>query len=63
MNYFPLHCHSHYSLLDGLAKPKDIANRITEIGTEGSALCDHGSISGSIQFLKEMKKVDKKPIL
>ena len=62
-NYFPLHVHSHYSLLDGLSKPEDIASRCEEIGSEGSAITDHGSISGHIQFLQKMKKAGKKPIL
>jgi DNA polymerase-3 subunit alpha len=61
--YFPLHVHSHFSLLDGLSKPEDIASRCEEIESEGSALTDHGSISGHIQFLQKMKKVGKKPIL
>lgn len=61
--YFPLHVHSHYSLLDGLSKPEDIASRCEEIGSEGSAITDHGSISGHIQFLAKMKKAGKKPIL
>lgn len=64
-NYFPLHVHSHYSLLDGLSKPKQIAKRTIEIDSPGCCLTDHGSLSGAISFLKAMKdeKVNKKPIL
>lgn len=63
MNYFPLHVHSHFSLLDGLSKPEDIVSRCEEIGVDGCALTDHGSISGHIQFLSKMKKAGKKPLL
>jgi predicted NUDIX family phosphoesterase len=41
--WFPLHMHSHFSLLDGLSKPEQIAGRLLECGYEGSALTDHGS--------------------
>lgn len=50
--WFPLHCHSHYSLLDGLSKPDQIAARLLECGYEGSALTDHGTISGVPAFTK-----------
>lgn len=61
--WVPLHGHSHYSLLDGLAKPEQIAKRCKELGLKACALTDHGSISGSIQFIKHLKKAGVKPIL
>ena len=63
MKFFPLHVHSHYSLLDGLSKPKDIASRCVELDLEGSALTDHGTISGAVSFVKAMQNQGKKPIL
>ena len=63
MKFFPLHVHSHYSLLDGLSKPKDIANRCVELDLEGSALTDHGTIGGAVAFVNAMKNKGKKPIL
>lgn len=62
-NYIPLHVHSHYSLLDGLSKPSQIADRCVEIGASACALTDHGNIAGSVQFYKEMKSRGIKPIL
>jgi len=62
-NYIPLHCHSHYSLLDGLSQPKQIAQRCTEIEVEACALTDHGNIAGHVQFHQTMKKNGIKPIL
>lgn len=63
MNYIPLHVHSHFSLLDGLSKPEQIADRCKEIGANACALTDHGNIAGSVKFYTAMKKAGIKPIL
>lgn len=52
-----------YSLLDGLSKPKDIANRCIEIGVKACAITDHGNIAGAIKFYSTMKDAGIKPIL
>lgn len=61
--YAPLHVHSHYSLLDGISKPSQIANRCKQNGITSCALTDHGSISGAVSFYKEMRSAGIKPIL
>ena len=61
--YTPLHVHTHYSLLDGLSKPKDIVNRCKTIGATSCAITDHGSISGAVQFYQQLKSNNIKPIL
>jgi DNA polymerase-3 subunit alpha len=63
MPYIPLHVHSHYSLLDGLSKPDQIADRCKELGIKSCAITDHGNICGAIQFYQKMKKAGIKPIL
>lgn len=63
MTFFPLHVHSHDSLLDGLSKPKDIVKRCKELGLSGCALTDHGVLSGSVSFVEAMKSNGLKPIL
>lgn len=63
MSYSVLHCHSTYSLLDGLSKPFQIAERCKEIGVTACALTDHGNIAGAVKFYAEMKKAGIKPIL
>lgn len=55
--YFPLHVHSHYSLLDGLSQPKKIAKRVFDMGVEGCAITDHGSVCGHIQFLEKINNM------
>lgn len=63
MNYIPLHVHSHFSLLDGLSKPEQIADRCKEIGATACALTDHGNIAGAVKFYTVLKKAGIKPIL
>ena len=63
MNYIPLHCHSMFSLLDGLSKPEQIAERCKEINAEACALTDHGNIAGAVAFYLAMKNAGIKPIL
>ena len=63
MSYIPLHIHSMFSLLDGLSKPDQIAERCKEIGANACALTDHGNIAGAVKFYSAMKKNNIKPIL
>lgn len=63
MSYSVLHCHSHFSLLDGLSKGTQIAERCKELGIKSCALTDHGNIAGAVKFFTEMKKFDIKPII
>lgn len=58
-----LHVHSHYSLLDGLAKIGDLVTRAKELRFEALALTDHGSMHGIPEFYKKAKEVGLKPIL
>lgn len=60
----PLHQHSsNGSLLDGLSKPNDIAKRCEELGYTSAALTDHGSLAGTVSFMKALNKKSIKPIL
>lgn len=63
MNYIPLHAHSMFSLLDGLSKPEQMAERCKEIGASACALTDHGNIAGAVKFYSAMKSAGIKPIL
>ena len=63
MIYSPLHLHSHYSLLDGLSKPEDIATTCQSLGITSCAITDHGTISGCVKFYQTMVKNNIKPIL
>lgn len=58
----PLHNHSEYSALDGLASVREIAERCVEIGCPCCALTDHGTVAGHLEFAKVMKEFNLKPI-
>jgi DNA polymerase-3 subunit alpha len=58
-----LHVHSHYSLLDGMGKIPDLLDRAKELGMKSLAITDHGVMYGVIEFYKEAKKRDIKPII
>ena len=58
-----LHVHSEYSLLDGANRIKDLPKRAKELGMDAIALTDHGVMFGAIEFYKECKKNDVKPII
>jgi len=63
MKFTHLHVHSHYSLLDGLAKIDDLLNYAKELGYESLALTDHGAMYGLVEFYKKAKERSIKPIL
>ncbi len=58
-----LHTHSHYSLLDGLAKIDDLVNEAVRLKMPALALTDHGSLYGAIEFYKKAKDAGIKPII
>ncbi|WP_457641094.1 DNA polymerase III subunit alpha [Persephonella sp.] len=62
-DFVHLHLHTHYSLLDGAIKIKDLAEKAKEYGYKAVAITDHGNIFGAIEFYQEMKKVGIKPII
>ena len=62
-DFVHLHVHSEYSLLDGMSRIKDLPVRAKELGMKAIALTDHGTMFGSVEFYKECKKNDIKPII
>ena len=58
-----LHVHSHYSLLDGGIRIKDLAESAQACGMDALALTDHGNLFGAIEFYTAAVTADIKPIL
>jgi DNA polymerase-3 subunit alpha len=62
-DFVHLHCHSEYSLLDGLPHPQDLAARAAELKQPALALTDHGSMFAAIEFYDACKAKNIKPII
>lgn len=58
-----LHCHSHYSLLDGASRIPELVARAKALGMNAIALTDHGNLYGAIEFYQECKAAGLNPIL
>ncbi|TWT32667.1 DNA polymerase III subunit alpha [Blastopirellula retiformator] len=58
-----LHCHSHYSLLDGAGSIPRLVNRAKSHGMNSLAITDHGNLHGALQFYRECKSNDINPII
>ena len=63
MKFTHLHVHSHYSLLDGLAKIDQLLDACQELKMSSIALTDHGSMYGLVEFFQKAKKRGIRPIL
>lgn len=63
MNFTHLHCHTHYSILDGAAKINDLVDRAKSLGMTALAITDHGNMYGVIDFYKACTKAGIKPII
>jgi DNA polymerase-3 subunit alpha len=58
-----LHCHSHYSLLDGANRIPELVDRASKLGMNALALTDHGNLYGAIEFYCACKDAGINPIL
>src|SRR5262249_33331736 len=62
-SFVHLHCHSHYSLLDGASRIPELIARVKEQGMNAVALTDHGNLCGAIEFYRECRAAGLNPIL
>src|SRR5206468_12596871 len=58
-----LHCHSHYSLLDGASQIPELVERVKGLGMNACALTDHGNLYGAIEFYRACRAAGLNPIL
>ena len=63
MNYVPLHVHTHYSLMDGVATPEEYCKRAKQNNMTAIAITDHGALSGHRPMYRAAKAEGIKPIL
>ena len=62
-SFVHLHCHSHYSLLDGASSIGKLISRAKERGMNALALTDHGNLHGALEFYKKAKDAGINPII
>ena len=58
-----LHCHSHYSLLDGAGTIRGLLERAKALRMNALALTDHGNLHGALKFYQTAKELGINPIL
>lgn len=61
--FIHLHVHSHFSLLNALPTPKELAKAAKEDGQDALAITDSGALYGAIDFMKSCIAEDIKPII
>ncbi len=62
-DFVHLHCHSHYSLLDGAGSINKLIKRAKEHGMNALALTDHGNLHGALEFYQKAKAAEINPII
>jgi DNA polymerase-3 subunit alpha len=58
-----LHCHTHYSLLDGASRVPELVAHAKSLGMNALAMTDHGNLFGAIEFYNECKQAGLNPIV
>ena len=58
-----LHCHSHYSLLDGASSIERLVDRTVALGMNALAITDHGNLHGALEFYSAAKAAGINPII
>ncbi|MEA3336948.1 MAG: error-prone DNA polymerase [Chloroflexota bacterium] len=61
--YAELHCHSCYSLLDGVSRPAALIARAAELEMPAMALTDHDGLYGVVDFWRAASGSGVKPIV
>lgn len=55
-NFVHVHCHSYFSMLDGVASPAKLVKRAKEMGAPAICLTEHGNMFSSIPFYEACKR-------
>lgn len=63
MTWFPLCNYTHYSLLKGFSKPKELAKKCKDNGFRACGIADYKTISGAVAFYQACISNDIKPII
>ena len=58
-----LHVHTHYSMLDGACRVKDVVGAAKKYNQPAVAITDHGAMHGAVEFYLAAKDAGVKPII
>jgi DNA polymerase-3 subunit alpha len=58
-----LHCHTHYSLLDGASRVPELVQHVKQLGMTACAITDHGNLFGAIELYQECRAAGINPII
>jgi DNA polymerase-3 subunit alpha len=58
-----LHCHTHFSLLDGANRIPELCEHVKKLGMNAVAVTDHGNLYGAIELLREAEAAGIRPIV
>jgi error-prone DNA polymerase len=61
--YAELHCHSHFSFLDGASAPDELVARAVELGLSGLAVTDHNGLYGAVRFAAAAREAGLRPVI
>jgi error-prone DNA polymerase len=61
--YAELHCHSHFSFLDGASAPDDLVARAVALGMAGLAITDHQGLYGAVRFAAAAEVAGLRPVI
>ena len=62
-SFVHLHCHTHYSLLDGANRVQDLVRTAKDMGMPAIAITDHGNMFGAVEFYQAALHAGVKPII
>lgn len=58
-----LHCHTHYSLLDGVNRIPELISHVKSQGMDSIAITDHGNLYGAMEFYRSCRSASVRPII
>jgi len=61
--YAELHCHTHFSFLDGASAPDELVERAVELGMSGLAVTDHGGLYGVVRYSTAAREAGLRPVI
>jgi DNA polymerase III, alpha subunit len=62
-SFVNIHCHSYYSLLDGMTNPLKLVQYTKELKQPAACISDHGVMYSLVDFVKIAKQENQKPLI